>query len=96
MNAILMAVPGFHGPQTPLDPAGPQALQIEHTLFLIFWITSIVTAIVFAVLASGDRGNMPKVRCRLHSRLIPAPNDGRHGRWAVEQRWHYCRSCYSS
>jgi cytochrome c oxidase subunit 2 len=50
---LLNAVPGFRGPQTPLDPAGPQALHIEHTLFLIFWITSIVTAIVFAVLALG-------------------------------------------
>jgi cytochrome c oxidase subunit 2 len=46
-------VPGFHGRQTPLDPAGPQALHIEHTLFLIFSVTSIVTAIVFAVLAFG-------------------------------------------
>jgi cytochrome c oxidase subunit 2 len=51
--ALLTAVPGFRGPQTPLDPAGPQALHIEHTLFLIFWITSVVTAIVLAVLAFG-------------------------------------------
>jgi cytochrome c oxidase subunit II len=63
--ALLTAVPGFHGPQTPLDPAGPQAAQIEHTLFLIFWITSIVTAIVFAVLAYAvlrqhSRGGMPR------------------------------------
>lgn len=53
MNALLIAVPGFRGPQTPLDPAGPQALQIEHTLLLIFWITSAVTVIVFTVLAFG-------------------------------------------
>jgi cytochrome c oxidase subunit II len=49
--ALLTVLPGFHGPQTPLDPAGPLARQIGHTLFLIFWITSGVTAIVFAVLA---------------------------------------------
>jgi cytochrome c oxidase subunit II len=49
----MLTVPGFPGPQTPLNPAGPQALHIEHTFFLIFWITSIVTAIVFGVLALG-------------------------------------------
>jgi len=49
---ILASIPGFHGhPQTPLEPAGPQALQIEHTLLLIFWITSVVTVVVFGVLA---------------------------------------------
>jgi cytochrome c oxidase subunit 2 len=62
--ALLTAVPGFRGPQTPLDPAGPQALYIEHTLFLIFWITSVVTAIVLSVLAFGvlrqqARGEIP-------------------------------------
>lgn len=66
MMALVTAVPGFHGPQTPLDPAGPQALQIEHTLFLIFWITSLVTAIVFAVLTFGvlrqrSKGGVPPV-----------------------------------
>lgn len=64
MTALLILVPGFHGRQTPLNPAGPQALHIEHTLFLIFSITSIVTAIVFAVLALGvlrqhSKGEMP-------------------------------------
>jgi len=53
-----------YGPQTPLDPAGPQALHIEHTLFLIFWITSAVTVIVLTVLALGvlrqhRRGGIP-------------------------------------
>lgn len=53
MIAFLSAVPGFHGPQTPLDPAGPQALVIEHTLLLILWITAAVTAVVFIVLTVG-------------------------------------------
>jgi cytochrome c oxidase subunit II len=48
--ALFTLVPRFRGPQTALDPAGPQALRIEHTLFLIFWITSIVTVIVLTVL----------------------------------------------
>jgi len=53
-----------YGTQTPLDPAGPQALHIEHTLFLIFWITSAVTVIVLTVLALGvlrqhRRGGIP-------------------------------------
>lgn len=64
MMVLLTAVPGFHGPQTPLDPAGPQAAHIEHTFFLIFWITSLVTAIVFAVLSYAvlrqhSKGGMP-------------------------------------
>lgn len=64
MTGLLILVPGFHGRQTPLDPAGPQALHIEHTLFLIFSITFIVTATVFAVLALGvlrqrSKGEMP-------------------------------------
>lgn len=64
MMTLLTRVPGFRGPQTPLDPAGPQALHIEHTLLLIFWITSIVAAIVLAVLAFGvlrqhTRGEIP-------------------------------------
>jgi cytochrome c oxidase subunit 2 len=50
---LLSAEPGFAGPQTPLDPAGPQALQIEHTLLLIFWITAAVTIAVFLVLTVG-------------------------------------------
>jgi len=59
---IALLTVGF--PQTPLDPAGPQALHIEHTLFLILWITSGVTAVVFAVLASSvlrqhAKGEMP-------------------------------------
>jgi cytochrome c oxidase subunit II len=59
--ASFITVPGFSGRQTPLDPAGPQALQIEHTLFLIFWITSIVTVIVFSVLIAGVFRQRPSV-----------------------------------
>lgn len=50
MTALFTLVPGFQGRQTALDPAGPQALHIEHTVFLIFWITSVVTIIVLTVL----------------------------------------------
>jgi len=62
--ALFIGIPGFGGPQTPLDPSGPQALRIEHTLLLIFWITSLVTVVVFAVLAYGvlrqhSRGGIP-------------------------------------
>jgi len=48
--AALIAVPGFPGNQTSLNPAGPAALRIEHTFSLIFWITASVTCIVFACL----------------------------------------------
>lgn len=64
MRALSFAIVRAYGPQTPLDPAGPQALHIEHTLFLIFWITSAVTVIVLTVLALGvlrqhRRGGIP-------------------------------------
>lgn len=64
MMALLAAFPGLHGPQTPLDPAGPQALQIEHTLFLIFGITSAVAVVVLTVLVLGvlrqhEKGDIP-------------------------------------
>src|SRR5947209_386378 len=67
MMTLLAAVPGFPGRQTPLAPAGPQALSIEHTLFLIFWITSIVFVIVMAVLALGV------LRQRSTDPLSPSP-----------------------
>lgn len=69
MTAVLTVVPGFQGRQTPLDPAGPQALYIEHTLFLIFWITSIVTVIVLSVLALGV------LRKHTKGELLPPPID---------------------
>ena len=64
---MLLAVPGFHGRQTALAPAGPQALHIEHTFLLIFWITAIVYVIVIAVLAIGV------LRARTHGAEIPPP-----------------------
>jgi cytochrome c oxidase subunit II len=36
----------FRGDQTPLNPVGPGAAQIEHTFALIFWITAIVYCVV--------------------------------------------------
>src|SRR5579884_2268514 len=46
---MLLAVPGFSGDQTSLNPVGPGASAIEHTFALIFWITAIVYCIVLAV-----------------------------------------------
>ncbi len=82
MIAFLASVPGFPSDQTPLDPAGPQALQIEHTLFLIFWITSIVTVIVLSVLVMGV------LRQHTKGEVLPPPIDidpslNRRATWAV-------------
>jgi cytochrome c oxidase subunit 2 len=53
MSTLLALQAMFPGNQTPLHPAGSQARHIEHTLLLIFFITSIVYVIVIAVLAFG-------------------------------------------
>jgi cytochrome c oxidase subunit 2 len=53
--------------QTPLAPAGPQARHIEHTFLLIFWITTVVYAIVIVVLA------LAVLRARNRQATIPAP-----------------------
>ncbi len=53
MHALLVAVPGFSGRQTALNPVGPQAAHIEHTFSLIFWITAIAYVLVIATLAIG-------------------------------------------
>jgi cytochrome c oxidase subunit 2 len=58
MNAIatLAAVPGFTGNQSSLNPAGPMAQHIEHTLSLIFFVTGIVYVLtVIAVVVSVMR-----------------------------------------
>lgn len=65
--AMLLFAPGFHGKQTALSPAGPQARTIEHTFLLIFWITAIVYVIVIAVLAVGVW------RARTHGNELPPP-----------------------
>jgi cytochrome c oxidase subunit 2 len=44
---MLVAVPGFDGNQTSLNPVGPGAAHIESEFALIFWIT---TAVYFIVL----------------------------------------------
>jgi cytochrome c oxidase subunit II len=82
VTALLVFAPRFRGPQTALDPVGPQALRIEHTLFLIFWITSVVTVIVLTVLAVGV--------LRQHSRgealpppLSTDPQKERRATWVV-------------
>jgi cytochrome c oxidase subunit 2 len=54
MSVTLMQIPGFPGNQTALNPAGPAAVHIEHTLALIFWITTTVylltlTAVIYVV-----------------------------------------------
>ena len=53
MNAISMltAVPGFSGNQTSLNPAGPMAQRIEHTLSLIFFITGVVYVLTMIAMA---------------------------------------------
>ena len=48
---ILAAVPGFSGNQTMLNPAGPMAQRIEHTLALIFFITAVVYLLTMAAVA---------------------------------------------
>jgi heme/copper-type cytochrome/quinol oxidase subunit 2 len=50
MILLGIAVPGFAGNQTSLNPAGPAAAQIEHTFALIFWITAIVYVLTLTVL----------------------------------------------
>lgn len=61
MNAIAMlgAVPGFTGNQTSLNPAGPMAQRIEHTLSLIFFITGVMyvlTMIAVVISVMRNRG----------------------------------------
>jgi cytochrome c oxidase subunit 2 len=48
---MLAAMPGFAQNQTSLNPVGPAAAQIEHEFTLIFWITTVVYALVIVVLA---------------------------------------------
>jgi cytochrome c oxidase subunit 2 len=73
MMAALFLAPPFSGKQTPLAPAGPQALHIEHTLLLIFWITSIVFVVVMAVLALGVlRQRVQDIEMSAPLRLDPA------------------------
>ncbi len=81
MMILLSAVPGFHGSQTPLDPAGPQALHIEQTLFLIFWITSAVTVVVLTVLAFGVLRQHAKGEIPPHFEV--APQTERRTSWIV-------------
>ncbi|UWZ84136.1 cytochrome c oxidase subunit II [Occallatibacter riparius] len=50
---ILLAVPGFPGNQSSLNPVGPGASHIEFEFSLIFWITTAVYIIVLAVLVIG-------------------------------------------
>ena len=47
---MLMAVPGFPGNQTALNPVGPGASHIEFEFSLIFWITTAVYFIVLLVM----------------------------------------------
>jgi len=47
---LAAAVPGFPGNQTSLNPVGPGAVHIEHTLSLIFWITGTVYCLTLAAL----------------------------------------------
>lgn len=53
MMHLLASAAIFPGHQSPLNPVGSQARHIEHTLLLIFFITSIVYVIVIAVLTFG-------------------------------------------
>lgn len=45
-----MAVPGFGGNQTSLNPVGPASHHIEHEFALIFWITASVYVLTLLVL----------------------------------------------
>lgn len=47
---MILAVPGFSGNQTTLNPVGPGAERIEGEFALIFWITLIVYCIVLIAL----------------------------------------------
>jgi cytochrome c oxidase subunit II len=50
MSLLGIAIPGFSGNQSPLNPAGPAAAHIEHTFTLIFWITAIVYVLTLSAL----------------------------------------------
>jgi cytochrome c oxidase subunit 2 len=82
MTFLLATVPMFSGPQTPLDPAGPQARHIEHTLLLIFWITSVVFALVIAALAYGVFRNHAREGF-LPPKLVEDPEVDRKARFVV-------------
>lgn len=69
------------GRQSPLQPAGPQALQIEHTLLLIFWITTIVTVITLTVLMAGVFRNRNRLDPQPLKVLDPATE--RRATWVV-------------
>ena len=47
---MILAVPGFSGNQTTLNPVGPGAGRIEGEFALIFWITLVVYCIVLIAL----------------------------------------------
>ena len=82
MIPLLAFVPMFSGRQTPLDPAGPQARQIEHTLLLILWITSIVFVLVIGALAFGVLRNHAREGF-LPPRLVEDPEVDRKARLVV-------------
>ncbi len=50
MITLLLAIPGFTGNQTSLNPVGPGAQHIEHEFALIFWITSVVFLLTLLLL----------------------------------------------
>lgn len=62
-----MAVPGFKGNQTALNPAGPASAHIEHEFALIFWITSIVYILTLLALV------IFVARRRYSFEIIPEP-----------------------
>ena len=83
MIALLSAVPGFPGSQTSLNPAGPQALHIEHTFspHLLDHVdrhcSSFSRVLVFGVMRQHAQE-----RCPLPSRSHPASGaPGTLGRW---------------
>jgi cytochrome c oxidase subunit 2 len=67
MSLLGIAIPGFPGNQTSLNPAGPAAAQIEHTFALIFWITAIVYVLTLTVLV------LFVIRRRHDLTVIPEP-----------------------
>jgi cytochrome c oxidase subunit 2 len=64
---MLLALPGFDGNQTSLNPVGPAASHIEFEFALIFWITTAVYCIVLLALVIGV------VRSRNSLDTIPDP-----------------------
>lgn len=79
---IALTVPGFLGhSQTPLDPTGPQALHIERTFLLIFWITSVVTLLVLTILVVGVLRQHAKGGIPPHFKADP--NTEKHASWVV-------------